>query len=142
VGVGFNGWKYREFSLVEARCDLSRIEYLIIYYNALPAGKTCTCHLDDIRALREPTFLRNPSLELAGAKLVFPATMQPGQRLVYRRADDCMLYDAEGEEKRAVKPIGELSPLKPGKNRVTFGMDVGSAKAFQVRVQTTKRYQE
>jgi hypothetical protein len=142
VGIGFTGWKYREFSLAETECDLSRIEYLIIQYSGLPAGKPCTCYLDDIRALRDPTVLRNPSLKVAGAKLVLPATLQPGQRLVYRSGDDCRTYDADGNEMHSVKPIGAAASLKPGKNRLIFDLDVGGAKAFQVRVRTKKIYQD
>jgi hypothetical protein len=144
VGVGFTGWKYREFPLTGTACDLSKIEYLIVYYNGLPAGKTCTCYLDDIRALRDPTILRNPSLTVGGAKLVFPTQMKPGERLVYRDLKDlrdCRVYGADGKVAGEVKPTGKLPGLKAGRNRVTFGLDVGGAKAFQVRVKTTKVYQ-
>ena len=142
VGIGFTGWKYREFSLGGTECDLSRIEYLIIHYIGLPAGKPCTCFLDDIRALRDPTQLRNPSLQIAGAKVVLPVTLQPGQRLVYRSGDGCKTYDADGNAIRTVKPTGTVPSLKPGKNRLIFDLDVGGAKALRVRVQTTKTYQE
>lgn len=142
VGIGFTGWKYREFSLADAKCDLSHIEYLILQYSGLPAGKPCTCYLDDIRALRDPTALRNPSLEVAGAKLVLPATLQPGQRLLYRSDDNCKTYDADGNEMHLVKPIGPAANLKPGKNRLIFDLDVDGAKAFQVRVRTKKIYRE
>lgn len=141
VGIGFTGWKYREFPLAGAKCDLSKIEYLIIYYNALPAGKTCTCYLDDVRAWRDPTFLRNPVLQMGGANLVFPTLIQPGQRLVYRNAADCKLYDVDGKLKGQVRPTGVLPNLKPGRNPLTFRLDTGNAKSFQVRVKTTKVYE-
>ena len=140
VGIGFTGWRYREFALAGAKCNLSKIEYLIIYYNGLPAGKTCTCYVDDIRAFRDATFLRSPWLEVSGNKLVFPTQMKAGQRLVYRRADDCKLYSADGTLRREVRPEGELPGLLPGRNRVTFGLDVGDAEAFQARVTLRKVY--
>ena len=140
VGIGFSGWKYREFSLAGATCDLSSIEYLIIYYNGLPAGKTCTCYVDDIRALRDPVLLRSPSLTVSGAKLTFPTQMRPGERLVYKSADDCKLYGAGGTLRHEVRPAGTLPALQPGRNQVTFGLDVGGAAAFQARVMLRKVY--
>ena len=141
VGIGFTGWKYREFQLTGAKCDLSKVEYLIVYYNGLPAGKTCTCYIDDIRAFRDSTLLRNPSLEVSGSRLVFPTQMKPGERLVYRRADDCRLYSADGTLKHAVRPTGTLPSLAPGRNGVTFGLDVGDTAAFRARVMVRKVYE-
>ena len=141
VGIGFTGWKYREFALAGATCDLGKIEYLIVYYNALPSGKTCTCYLDDIRALRDPTCLRDPALEVAGGRLVLPTPIRPGERLVYTSAGDCTLRDADGKVKCSVTPAGALPGLKPGRNRITFGLDAGGAEAFRVRVQLTKVYE-
>ncbi|WP_171479215.1 hypothetical protein, partial [Acinetobacter baumannii] len=37
--VDFTGWKYLQFPLAGAGLNLSKIEYLILYYNNLPAGR-------------------------------------------------------------------------------------------------------
>ena len=140
VGIGFTGWKYREFPLTGAACDLSKIEYLIVYYNGLPAAKTCTCYLDDIRALRDPTILRNPSLTVGGAKLVFPTSLRPGERLVYKDLKDCEVYGADGKLVAEVKPTGKPLTLNPGKNRVVLDLDTGNATPLRLRVKTTKVY--
>ena len=146
IGIGFSGWKYRECSLLESACDLTQVEFLIIGYTGLPAGKTCQCYIDDVRALRDPTLLRNPFLEVAGQKIVFPVAIKPGQRLVYGDTNLCTLFEGDGTKSQEAKPRGALPALKPGKNRITFGMDLGAggnqtSTAFQLRIQTTKTYQ-
>ncbi|OGV69519.1 MAG: hypothetical protein A3K19_27855 [Lentisphaerae bacterium RIFOXYB12_FULL_65_16] len=141
VGIGFTGWKYQEFALAGAACDLAKIEYLIVYYNGLPAGKPCTCYLDDIRAFRDPTFLQNPSLTVADRKIVLPATLQAGSRLVYTANGECRTYGADGKQKAVFTAVGGPLTLKPGGNRVKFDMDAGTAPAFQVRISTTKVYE-
>ena len=61
--------------------------------------------------------------------------------MVYRNAADCKLYDVDGKLKSQVRPTGSLPGLKPGRNPVTFRLDAGNAKTFQVRVKTTKVYE-
>lgn len=139
--VDFTGWKYVEFELgAGAQIDLTRIEYLILYYNGIPAGKTVTCYVDDLRALGEPGAIRHPTLALAGRKVVFPVSLSAGERLVYQGPRDGLLYAREGTLKQHVQPIGGLPPLQPGRNRIVFGLGAGSPGDFQVRVLTTKVY--
>ena len=40
TSVSFNGWKYVEFNLAGAKLDLKQVEYILYYYNGLPAGRT------------------------------------------------------------------------------------------------------
>lgn len=140
TGIGFTGWKYVEFPLAGAELDLSKIEYLILYYNNLPAGKTVSCRIDEIRALRDPQVLRHPSLSLRGTRILFPVTLAPGERLVYRGPDDCAVYGPDGVRQRSVKPRGTMPTLKPGRNAIAFGVAPGSARTFSVQVRTDKVY--
>jgi len=140
VGIGFEGWKYREFSLAGTTCDLSAIEYLIVYYNGLPAGKTCVCHLGDVRALRDASQLQNPSLTVAGSTLTFPVAIPAGSRLVFRGMGDCAIYGPDGQRGRSVVPVGAAPALRGGRQRVTLGLADADAAKFQLRVKTTKVY--
>lgn len=138
--IDFTGWKYVEFDLGStAGIDLSKIEYAIIFYNNLPGGKTVTCHVDDIRALREVGVLRNPSVSIAGKRVTFPVALSAGERLVYRSPKDCRVYSRDGSVRQLA---GSPSPtgLKPGRNSVAFGLGDGNAQEFQVRVMTSKAY--
>ena len=74
--IDFTGWKYVEFPLAGAKADLSKIEYLIIYYNAIPAGATVTCRVDDVRGIRKTMALTNPSVTVNGQKLIGSAQMR------------------------------------------------------------------
>ncbi len=140
VGIGFTGWKYREFSLAEAACDLTRIEYAIIYYNALPAGRTCVCRLADVRALRDPRTLRDATLTVGNDRLVFPGRLRPGERLVYRGADDCAIYGSDGKRKVRIRPEGTRPRLVPGRNRVRLDFAEGAPEPFRVSVKMVKVY--
>lgn len=138
--VDFTGWKYVEFELgAGAKIDLSKIDYVILYYNGIPAGKTVTCYVDDLRALRKAGAVRHPTFTVAGRKLIFPVTLSPGERLVYKGPRDCKLYGREGTFKQSVRPTGRLPRLKPGRNRLTFGLE-DPPESFQIRVLTCKVY--
>lgn len=137
--VDFTGWKYLQFPLAGAGLDLSKIEYLILYYNNLPAGRRVTCYIDDIRGLRDSSVLRHPWLSVEGRRVRFPVTLSPGERLeVAGRA--CRVYAADGSLREEVKLKEALPRLKPGPNRVAFDADAGKTHAYQVRVQLAKVY--
>jgi len=140
VGVGFKGWKYREFALTGAACDLANIEYVIVYYNALPAGKTCVCYLADVRALRDPRALRDATLTVGDGELVFPGLLQPGERLVYRTHDDCVIYGSDGKQRDRVEPKGKRPILTAGRNRVRLEFAGDVPQPFRARVKIVKVY--
>ncbi|MBT3379752.1 MAG: hypothetical protein HN742_31825 [Lentisphaerae bacterium] len=140
VGVGFTGWKYREFPLAGAACDLASIEYLIVYYNALPKGKTCVCCLADVRALRDPRALRDATLVVGADRLVFPGMLQPGERLVYRTHDDCVIYGGDGKQKARVLPKGKSPSLAAGRNQVRFEFAGDVSQPLRARVKIVKVY--
>ena len=138
--IDFTGWKYVQFPLIGAKLDLTKVEYLIIYYNAIPAGKTVTCCVDDIRALRDSLSLANPTLSIAGRKLVFPVSLAKGDRLRYVQGRECKVFRAGKRAPMVVAARGSLPRLSPGTNRVEVGLDATPPDAFQMRVQVTKVY--
>ncbi len=139
--IDFEGWKYVEFPLgVGATINLTKIEYLILFFNGVPAGKTVTCCVDDVRALRETGIVRDLHLSVGGRKILFPLAVAAGQRLVYAGAGECVVFGADGTVVRRARPAGTLPALKPGPNRVEFGVGEGSAPEFEVVVRLTKEY--
>ena len=139
--VDFTGWKYVQFDLGSgASLNLAKIEYLILFHNGLPGGKTVTCWVDDARALRTNEFLKDPALTVNGCRILFPVAMAAGERLVYRAGPDCRLYGRNGVLRRQVEPSGPPPDLKPGRNQVQFAVGRGSSAEYRVRVSLTKLY--
>ncbi len=136
--VNFTGWKYVEFDIANAKLDLSKIEYLIIYFNGIPGGQTVTCHVDDVRALPALEGVKRPALTIGGREIVFPVEMAAGDRLVLDGAGNCALHRGRGSE--TVVPEGKWPKLKAGPNAVKFALDPTSAERYQVTVSLAKTY--
>jgi hypothetical protein len=138
--VDFTGWRYCQFDLGGPKLkDLGKIEAMNLYYNGIPAGKTVTCYVDEIRVLRPPEPLRDPVLTVAGKPIRFPVAMHAGDRLVLKGGDDCRLYRKSGEVE-PVQPEGPAPRLKPGRNAVVFSLPSPCPEEFRVVVSLCKVY--
>jgi hypothetical protein len=138
--VDFTGWRYCQFDLGAPQLkDLGKIDALNIYYNGIPAGKTVTCYVDEIRALRESEPLHDPTFEIAGQEICFPVAMKVGDRLVFKAADDCRLHRKSGSVQE-VKPVGSAPRVGPGRNPVVFSLAGLRPQDFRVVVSLVKRY--
>jgi len=139
--IDFSGWRYVEFSLANAKLDLGKIEYLIIFFNSIPAGQTVTCYVDDVRVLPEPPALEGPTLTIGDRRIVFPVSLSAGDRVIYAGPDDCRLYRAGTKTATQVRPEGEPPTLKPGFNPVTFGLGPKAPRPFRLTVSLAKVYE-
>jgi len=139
--VSFTGWRYCEFSLAGAdKLDAKNVEYMILYYNGLPAKQTVTCYVDEVRALPRVAGLKRPELTVGGQRLVFPVELSTGDRLVYRSLIDCHVYRSAPPGAEALRPEGTELTLKPGRNPVKFTVDPTSPKQFRATVSLVKSY--
>ena len=142
VTVDFEGWRYCEFLLRERdahrhskhvwpygghstiyRRGLKRkyIEQLNLYFNNLPPQDSVTCYLSPIKALRtKQATLRNPTVEIGGRRIVFPAALESGSYLEYESDSDCRLYDERGKLIGQIHPQGKRPVLAADENRVTW----------------------
>ena len=138
--IDFTGWRFLDLGFGDCNLDLSQVEYLIIYYNALPAGGSVTTYIDDIRALPRGEGLVNPSLTAGGATVTFPATLDTGDRVVWDGGATCTLRRAGGDAPaETVQVEGELPHLQPGVPPVSFSAE-RSADHARVEVALVKRY--
>ena len=138
--VDFRGWRYCQFKLGGPKLkDPGKITTMNIYYNGIPAGRTVTCHIDEIRALRPPQPLAEPALTIAGRQIRFPVAMHSGDRLVFEDMANCQLRRASGDVE-AVKPEGSPPRLAPGANPIVFSLPDSSPREFRVVVSLTKVY--
>ena len=120
--VDFNGWRYCQFKLGGPNLkDPTKIDGMNIYYNGIPAGRTVTCYVDEIRALAAPEPLGGVELTIAGQPIRFPVTMNAGDRLRFKSMTDCQLVRASGAVEM-VKPEGAAPRLSPGSNPVVVSL--------------------
>ncbi|MCK5801848.1 MAG: hypothetical protein KAI66_03400, partial [Lentisphaeria bacterium] len=141
TSVDFDGWRYVEFPLAGPAADLSKIEYLIIYYNSIPAGATVDCRIDDVRGLRKSVALANPTVTVSGKTLVFPVSLSAKDRLVYN-GDSCEVFVAGAKKGKAVTPAGALPKLHPGRNSIEVGVSGAPPEAFRMRATVTASYEK
>ena len=138
--VDFRGWRYCEFDLAGAALELGRIEYVLLFYNSIPAGATVTCDVDDIRALGRRACLSRPVFSVGGRAMVFPVDLSVGDRLVFRGMDDCFLRRRGRGEAEPVEPVGRKPRLGPGYSDVLLDFAEGAPRAMRVLASVTKVY--
>ncbi|MGC9317930.1 MAG: hypothetical protein ACP5KN_07845, partial [Armatimonadota bacterium] len=139
--VDFAGWRYLEFDLTGADLDLSAIEYLIIYYNGIPAGRTVTCFVDDVRALPVVEAVRGPSLAIGDQRVTFPVRLAAGDRLRWDGGRRCVVRRSVEGQYESVPVQGSLPRLEPGVTPVTLGVEE-AGEGFRMDVGLLKDYGE
>ena len=138
--VSFIGWRYCQFDLGGPRLkDPSKIVAMNLYYNGIPAGRTVTCYVDEVRLLRDVEPLRDPAFTIAGQELRFPVAMNEGDRLVFKGKGDCRLYRQSGTVED-VKLEGSAVRLRPGRNPVVFSLPSPSPSEFRAVVSLVTVY--
>lgn len=143
IKIDFTGWKY--FELVETessrisdymwpvdshfyvydsymhRIQFGSIENLQFWHNKLPEGKEVNTVIGPVKAIPMITgTVENPSVTIAGEKIVFPVKMESGMYLEFRSLNDCKLYGSKGEFLGDVNPQGAVPELKKGNNEILF----------------------
>jgi hypothetical protein len=97
-----------------------QIDELNLWYNDLPTSGA-SCIISPIKALPlKPCKMRNPTITLGDKTLTFPVELQSGQYLECRSANDCKIYDPEGNVVSEIKPTGDWPELQAGENTVKF----------------------
>ncbi|MBN2452177.1 MAG: hypothetical protein JXR77_17455 [Lentisphaeria bacterium] len=137
--VDFLGWRYCEFRFDRPALDLSRIEYLILYFNAIPGGAGVSCAVDDVRALRETARLPSPLVRLNDVRIPLPLNLRRGQRLLVEDTAVRVL-ERDGSSGAALAVTG--LPLRPraGLNELAVSFGTDQAARFAVRVDVVKVY--
>lgn len=101
--------------------DFTRIESLGIWFHNLPPGRTVKCAFSPVRAVRlVGGEIREPSLQVAGRRIVFPAALASGQYLEFEGDGDAVLYGRDGGRISGITPAGDAPRLSSGSNGVAF----------------------
>lgn len=102
VVIDFVGWRFVELPRpIPEPVDYHAITRVQFYYNGIPAEATVDITIDGVKVLPGPTVLANPEVRVGDRAVVFPVTMRPGERLLYRGRGDCWL-SRPGEDRQAV----------------------------------------
>lgn len=138
--VDFTGWRYQQFDFSgPGNLDRANVQDLLIYYNSIPSGQTVTCYVDEIRAVPAVAGLRNPELTIGGQRLMFPAELSSGDRLVFD-GSKCRLHRKSGADVEWIQPQGGPVSLEPGRHDVTLTFDRTLLPQFRVAVSLVKHY--
>jgi hypothetical protein len=139
--VDFRGWRFIQFPFDDPKLDLEHIEYLIYYYNAIPAGQTVQCIVDEVRGLRDRAVLSNPVLTVGDTQVEVTADLISGRRLLLSKAG-CQIIGPGHTEPRTVPVNGSLPELEGGTIPVSLNFAEGAGPDFRVWVRLTKTYAE
>jgi hypothetical protein len=125
VPIDFAGWRLSRFSTADAPgFDWKHTEYVIFYYNDIPAGVTCTMKFAGLKALpagETIASLRKPALTVNGVKLAMPATLAAGETLILDGRGRGLVF-REGKQQRSFT-AGAAVVLQPGANRLQLSCD-------------------
>ena len=148
--VAFDGWQFLEFQLGAAKLDLRRIEYILYYYNGLPASRTIDnvatsgrpvgCVVDGVKAMRDSAKLGHPLLTVNGQSVSFPVDLHSGASLICRDQVNWTVRGINGQEVASGKVAGTFPVLKAGANQVKLTFKRKDSEEFRVTVNTMKRY--
>jgi hypothetical protein len=148
--IAFTGWQFLEFQLAGAKLDLSKIEYVLYYYNGLPAsrtidnvattGRTVACIVDGVKAMRASARLGTPVFTLNGQSVTFPVDLYSGHSLVCTDQAAWAVFGPGGQETARGRVEGTFPVLKAGANPATLTFKTRDSEAFRVTVSTVKTY--
>lgn len=148
--VTFNGWQFLEFQLAGAKLDLTRIEYILYYYNNLPAsrtidnvettGQTVACVVDGVKAMRDSAKLGTPVLTINGVSVSFPVDLYSGFSLACTDQVNWTAFGIDGRRVAGGRVEGTFPVLKAGTNEAKLTFKTKTSDGFRASVCTVKRY--
>jgi len=139
TAITFTGWRFVDFELQKRDFDFAAIEYLILYYNSLPANQSVACQVDAMRAYSVAATVRDPALTVGRRTVMFPTELRTGDVLAYDGATRrCEIR--RGGERIAVTLKGKVPKLKKGVNDLELVVRSGPEAKLAVTVQIMKRY--
>ncbi len=121
--IGFTGWRLITFPLPTSGFDLSRVEYLLFYFNNLPADAKAELVLDSVRALPPAKALdamADLALTINGRRVPFGAPLAQGQALTAEGPQGVTLWPGGMQPGRKLAPAAAAFALAPGDNQVTL----------------------
>ncbi|MGD9498460.1 MAG: hypothetical protein AB7Y46_19355 [Armatimonadota bacterium] len=126
VDIDFSGWSLHTFPLQGQNFDASGVEYLLFYFNNIPARQAVSILIDEVRALPDLSAgasLQRPALVVNGIRTQFPVTLEAGQALTTNPAEGTMLWPVGMQAGQPVQADLSALRLQPGENTVVLEAD-------------------
>jgi hypothetical protein len=136
--MNYTGWRLHVLPMDRTTLfDWSGVEYLLFYFNSIPAEATVEVRLDDLRAL--PVLLpvrplRAPSLAIGEQRVTYDVTLQPRQGLTDEGPGGVKLWPGSMRPSVPVAVTGRPLELQPGPNSVTLSCDASQGVPAGVQV--------
>lgn len=133
-------WGNVDFPFDSVKLNLRKIDYILYYFNGIPAGKSVSIDIDNVMALMDSASLVSPTLNINGTNVTFSCTMNTGNVLKCRDGRNWTLYAADDTQiANGTLPV-PLPTLKPGPNAAKLSFKQKSSKHFHVIVESMKKY--
>jgi len=101
IDINFTGWRFVLLERPEVPnpepIEYDTVSLLTFYFNAIPAGKTCTVLIDGLKALRRITHARTPApvFRMGEATLRAEASLAEGEWLLLPASGEATLKTSE-----------------------------------------------
>lgn len=143
INNDYEGWRYHQLERPKIDAiDYKNVQALLIYYNGLPGGKTITCGIDGVKALRrlDKQTIADPWIEIGTQRLALKAELGEGQYLFAWPEEPIRVYGLPRREPLEARADGVS--LAAGSYPVRFGYSGGPAASVRVRttLETSERH--
>ncbi|MEN6305202.1 MAG: carbohydrate binding domain-containing protein [Armatimonadia bacterium] len=124
--MSYQGWKLHLYPLpADGAFDWTKVDYLLLYFNNIPAKQTVEVKIDDIRLLpelRKPAEVGKLILEVNGQKTLFPLDLKPGLAMANEGLGGTKLWSGGLRPAEVVKGPATFA-LPPGETKITLSWD-------------------
>ncbi len=128
IKIGFKGWRLKSFPLPDrTNIDWRKIDYIIFYYNNIPANTKVTCKIDGVKALPGLAKMRTLSglaLTVNGRRIRLPGEIGTAETLTTDGLGTCTLWPGGMKPGRKVRAPQTAFTLEPGRNELEFSCRV------------------
>ena len=142
VPIDFNGWRLLVFRTADAAAfDWRQAEYVLFYFNNIPAKSTVTIKLDDLKALpklRPPPRLSHPVLTVADKRLTAAVELDTNEALTVDATGRWRAWRVGQKAAREIKAVGGPIILAPGPNRFELTCDTANGIPRDVTVRVVR----
>jgi hypothetical protein len=129
--INFKGWRLLTFPFPDkADYDWSKTDYLLFYFNGIPAATAVRVRFGQLRMLHElrPPVPGKPALIVNGKRTVFPTNLERGQALTSEGPGGVKLWPGGMKPGRNLDLTGSMLRLNTGNNKINFSWN--AAKDF------------
>lgn len=119
VHTPYVGWRFHAFNIQNAKLDLTKLDYILYYYNGIPGKTTVACAIDGVRAynLGKMALCEGAEITLNGTKLIANIPLNDDESI--RLKDNLwQVYDLSSKVLREGTLPAPLPRPKTGSNHI------------------------